>query len=72
MDKHNIIPIIEYFQQEVEPLEIAQLMDECISNYTDVAANNGNPLTKDDQWKLYNLKGLRNAILKCVGVHVFQ
>jgi hypothetical protein len=71
MAKHNIIPIIEYFEQDVEPLEIAQLMDECISNYTHVAATNEIVLSKEDQEKLYNLKGLRNAILKSVGIHVF-
>jgi hypothetical protein len=71
MAQHNIIPIIEYFEHEVEPLEIAQLMDDCISNYTDVAAINGNVLNQHDQLRLYNLKGLRNAILKSVGIHVF-
>lgn len=70
--KNNIIPIIEFFEEDVEPLEMAQLMDDCISNYTDVLALNESVMDKHDQLRLYMLKGLRNAILKSVGIHVFE
>jgi hypothetical protein len=73
MAKHNIIPLIEYIEVDIELQELIQVLDESIYNCIDLAcarqacvseATTGN--------SVYYLKSLRNVLLKCMGVHVFE
>lgn len=73
MEKFNIIPLIEYFEKEVDPQDLIQVLDESISDCVGMACVRQDPVCSESMGRsVHHLKSLRNVILKSMGVLVFE
>ncbi|MCX8018920.1 MAG: hypothetical protein N2747_00330 [Chitinophagaceae bacterium] len=72
MNTFDLRPIIEFFQNEISPLEIAKILDEAIMAYISRMAKEDTGIGNEDYENIFYLRAMRNVLLEAGHIKVFK